>query len=106
MSIKRAVIRLQLDREAKDALDTLCNQRGMTQIATLSRLVRWFTRQDEVVQAAILGSLSDESIRVLAKKLLENYASPPIDNLHREAGLRPLLPVQDGKPQSLSSAAE
>jgi hypothetical protein len=37
---KRAVIRLQLDLVAKQALDVLCERRGMTQIAVLSRLVK------------------------------------------------------------------
>jgi hypothetical protein len=75
MSFKRAIIRLQLDREAKDALDELCHQRGMTQIAALSRLVRWFTRQDEVIQTAVLGSLSEESLQTLAQRLLTKIAA-------------------------------
>ena len=75
MSFKRAIIRLQLDREAKDALDELCHQRGMTQIAALSRLVRWFTRQDEVIQTSILGSLSDDSLQALAQRLLGKIAA-------------------------------
>lgn len=74
MSFKRAIIRLQLDREAKDALDELCERRGMTQISALSRLVRWFTRQDEVIQTAILGALSEESLQTLAQQLLAKLA--------------------------------
>jgi hypothetical protein len=74
MSFKRAIIRLQLDREAKDALDELCERRGMTQISALSRLVRWFTRQDEVIQTAILGALSEESLQTLAQRLLGKIA--------------------------------
>lgn len=74
MSFKRAIIRLQLDREAKDALDELCSRRGMTQISALSRLVRWFTRQDEVIQTAVLGALSEESLQTLAQGLLTKIA--------------------------------
>ena len=72
---KRAVIRLQLDVIAKQQLDKLCDRRGMTQIAVLSRLVKWFGRQDEVVQASVLGLLSDEMLGDLAEVLLKRLAS-------------------------------
>ena len=63
---KQSVVRLQLDASAKQVLDKLCDRRGMTQIATLSRLVTWFGRQDEVIQASVLGLLSDEALGALA----------------------------------------
>ena len=75
MSAKRAVIRLQLDIAAKQTLDKLCERRGMTQIAVLSRLVKWFGRQDEVVQASILGLLSEATLGDLAEVLLKRLAS-------------------------------
>jgi hypothetical protein len=64
---KRAVIRLQLDLVAKQQLDKLCDKRGMTQIAVLSRLVKWFGAQGEVVQASVLNLLSDDTLGELAK---------------------------------------
>ncbi|HEX8910852.1 MAG TPA: hypothetical protein VF796_00735 [Humisphaera sp.] len=66
---KRAVIRLQLDLQAKQKLDDLCEAKGMTQIAVLSRLVTWFGRQDEVIQASVLGLLSDEMLGGLTARL-------------------------------------
>lgn len=72
---KRAVIRLQLDVAAKQQLDKLCERRGMTQIAVLSRLVKWFGRQDEVVQASVLGLLSDEMLGDLSQVLLKRLAA-------------------------------
>jgi hypothetical protein len=72
---KRAVIRLQLDVAAKQQLDKLCERRGMTQIAVLSRLVKWFGRQDEVVQASVLGLLSDEMLGDLSQVLLKRLAT-------------------------------
>jgi hypothetical protein len=72
---KRAVIRLQLDVVAKQQLDKLCERRGMTQIAVLSRLVKWFGRQDEVVQASVLGLLSDEMLGDLAEILLKRLSA-------------------------------
>jgi len=68
---RRAVIRLELDVAAKQALDDLCELRGMTQIAVLSRLVKWFAVQDEVLQAAVLDLLSERRLGELAGALLE-----------------------------------
>ena len=74
---KRAVIRLQLDVAAKQALDDLCELRGMTQIAVLSRLVKWFSNQDEVIQAAVLDLLSDRRLGELAAALLDSNGPGP-----------------------------
>ena len=75
MSAKRAVIRLQLETSAKQALDDLCERRGMTQIAVMSRLVRWLVAQDEVVQASVLGLLSQETLGDLSQALLKRLAA-------------------------------
>jgi hypothetical protein len=75
MSAKRAVIRLQLETSAKQALDDLCERRGMTQIAVMSRLVRWLVAQDEVVQASVLGLLSQETLGDLSQALLKRLAT-------------------------------
>jgi hypothetical protein len=72
-SSHRAVIRLELDVSSKRQIDDLTEKRGMTQIAVLSRLVKWFSRQDEIVQASILGLLSDDMLgdlnQILHKRL-------------------------------------
>jgi hypothetical protein len=73
---KRAIIRLQLDVVAKQQLDKLCEKRGMTQIAVLSRLVKWFGGQGEVVQASVLSLLSDTTLGDLAKVQLGARPDP------------------------------
>jgi hypothetical protein len=62
---KERIVRLQLDEEAKRVLDRLCDRRGMTQVATISRLVTWLGKQDEVVQAHVLGHLSPDLLEQL-----------------------------------------
>jgi hypothetical protein len=47
----------------------------MTQIALMSRLVNWFSLQDDFVQTAVLATLSDASIAALAKSLLKKISS-------------------------------
>ena len=75
MSNKRSIMRIQLDGPAKDRLETICKRRGMTQIALMSRLVNWFSLQDDFVQTAVLASLSDSSLQALAKSLMKKLAS-------------------------------
>jgi hypothetical protein len=75
MSAKRSIMRIQLDTAAKDRLETICKRRGMTQIALMSRLVNWFSYQDDFMQTAVLATLSDESMAALAKSLLKKIIS-------------------------------
>ena len=72
---ERAVIRLQLSIPAKQTLDDFCERRGATQISVVSRLVLWFGRQEEPVQASIMGFLSDENLAPAARALLEKIAA-------------------------------
>ena len=74
MSAKRVVIRIQLDADAKVRLDQLCDKRGMTQIAVMSRLVTWFSRQNDVIQTAVLGGLAPEDLAELSKLMLKRIA--------------------------------
>jgi predicted transcriptional regulator len=75
MADRRAIMRIQLDAHAKNELDHLCDKRGMTQIAMMSRLVGWFVKQDEVIQTAVMTSLSDAALGRLAKQMLKQMAS-------------------------------
>ena len=62
------VTRLQLDSEAKKLIDELADRRGMTMTAVLSRLVAWFGKQDEVIQASVLGHLSSDLLGTLVTR--------------------------------------
>jgi hypothetical protein len=75
MAGKRAIMRIQLDAPSKTELDKLCERRGMTQIAVMSRLVGWFIKQDDMIQTAVMSSLSDPAMAQLAKQMLKNIAS-------------------------------
>jgi hypothetical protein len=75
MAAKRSIMRIQLDTAAKDRLDVICKRRGMTQIAVMSRLVNWFSTQDDYIQTAVLHTLSEGSMATLAKSLLKKLSS-------------------------------
>ena len=71
MADRRAIMRIQLDTGSKEELDEFCDKRGMTQIAVMSRLVGWFVKQDEIIQTAVMASLTDDTLSRLAKQLLK-----------------------------------
>jgi hypothetical protein len=75
MAAKRSIMRIQLDTTAKDRLEVICKRRGMTQIAVMSRLVNWFSLQDDYIHTAVLQTLSDASMAALAKSLLKQLSS-------------------------------
>jgi hypothetical protein len=80
MAGQRAIMRIQLDADAKQELDRLCDKRGMTQIAVMSRLVGWFVRQDDVIQTAVMASLSEPTLGKLARQVLKRMASQGKDS--------------------------
>ena len=67
MASKKAIMRLQLDGVAKQALDDMCEKKGMTQIAFLSRLVEWFANQEEIIQVPVLVLVSDQPLAELSQ---------------------------------------
>ncbi len=81
--MERFTMRIQLDREAREALLELCERTGMTQIAVMSRVLSWFSKQNEVIQSRVLGGLSDETVAELAKQMLTKMASGKLDSAGR-----------------------
>ena len=77
MAKHRAVIRLQMESASKKQVDEVCEKRGMTQIAVLSRVVKWFGKQDEVIQARVLGLLSDDLLSSLLEKVPVHIITNP-----------------------------
>ena len=71
---KRVIMRIELTPGAKKAVSELSKKRGMTQVAVSSRLVEWFARQPESVQAAILGQYPAEIEADVAKIVLQQLA--------------------------------
>ena len=74
MPAKHSFVRIQLDTSAKERLDSLCKRRGMTQVAAITRLMDWFSHQDDAIQTVVLHSLSEGSMSALAKTLLKKHS--------------------------------
>ena len=68
-------MRIELTPNAKTGLTGLCDRLGMTQIATTSRIIEWFTTQPDVVQAAILGLYPQDIRAEIAEIILKRLAA-------------------------------
>src|SRR5688572_13954956 len=67
---KVKVIKVPLTAPAKDALDKLTDEEGMTQLTVLNRLVEWFAKEDLSVQYMILGLCPPDCTAEVATLLL------------------------------------
>jgi hypothetical protein len=65
----RIIMRIELSPQAKERFVDYGDSLGMTQVAVASRLVEWLTKQNDVIQAAVLG-LYPEDIRAEVPSLL------------------------------------
>jgi hypothetical protein len=63
-------VRIELTPQAKERVEQLSDEPGMTQFAILSRLAAWFSKQHPTVQAVVLGQYPRELSAEIAKMLL------------------------------------
>lgn len=68
---KRHIMRIELTSSAKNALSTVSTKTGMTQVSIMSKTAVWFSRQPEVIQAAVLGRYPAELETDIARLVLE-----------------------------------
>jgi len=71
---RRVIMRIEITPHARDGLGDHCDQTGMTQVATASRLVEWFCRQDDVIQAGVLGLFPEDLSANLPSMILKSIA--------------------------------
>lgn len=71
MSQKRVILRAELTQMAKNGLERVCDERGMTQVSVMSRLILWFASQEGKVQHAVLGHTGEDAASLLIQNLLK-----------------------------------
>ena len=71
---KRFVVRIELSPAAKRMLSTISQKNGMTQVAVMSRLMKWFHAQPDTIQAAVLGRYPAEHEAEIARLILRRMA--------------------------------
>jgi hypothetical protein len=67
---RAVVVHVELTPHAKEQIERLSQQRGMTQYAMLSRLAEWFANEDATVQGAVLGQYPRAVLADIAKMLV------------------------------------
>ena len=77
MAAKRSIMRIELDEGAMHRVERICQRRGMTQVSLMSRMVNWFSEQDDYVQTGVLQAPAPGSTSAFAKSLLKKLSSPP-----------------------------
>jgi hypothetical protein len=71
----RIVVRLELTKDAKNRLAEISKRTGMTQVSVSSRLFEWFSKQSELLQAAVLGQYPKEIEADVAEMILKRVSS-------------------------------
>jgi hypothetical protein len=66
---------LELTKEAKNRLAEISKRTGMTQVSVSSRLFEWFSKQSELLQAAVLGQYPKEIESEVAEMILKRVSS-------------------------------
>jgi hypothetical protein len=75
MAAKRSIMRIALAEGAKARVEGICQRRGMTQISLMSRVVNWFSEQDDRLQTDVLQTPTAGSSSAFAKSLLKKLSS-------------------------------
>jgi hypothetical protein len=71
---RRFVVRIELSPSAKRMLTNVSQKNGMTQVAIMSRLMKWFHAQPDTIQAAILERYPAGYEADIAKLILRRMA--------------------------------
>lgn len=77
---KRVILRAELTPQAKTGLERICDQRGMTQVSVMSRLILWFAAQEGKIQHAILGHTGENAAELLVNDLIRRVSDASSDN--------------------------
>lgn len=72
---RRAIMRIELNENAKKQLEVLSERHGMTQIALMSRLVEYFASQSSSVQSAMIGRYPAAMRSTVAKLLIKQMVN-------------------------------
>lgn len=72
---QRQIIKIAVSPAAKQAIESVCDRYGMSQIEMASRLYTWFADQDEPTQAAVLDLLPKKLAPDIAHLVLEQLAA-------------------------------
>ncbi|MGA3068577.1 MAG: hypothetical protein ABSF29_17175 [Tepidisphaeraceae bacterium] len=68
---KRIILRIEISQQAIRKFDEFLEETALTRVATSSRLLEWFARQDAEIQTTILGLHPLANVAELPTKILK-----------------------------------
>ena len=71
----RVIMRIELSPPAMERFLGYSDSLGMTQVALSSRLVEWLSRQDDIIQAAVLGLYPEDIRAEIPSRFLKRLAA-------------------------------
>jgi len=74
-SPQRVIMRIELLSQAKEQFTHYCQCSGITQVAVASRLVEWFCKQHDVVQAAVMGLYPEDILDKIPTMILKRMVA-------------------------------
>lgn len=87
---KQKNLRLAIDNDVAASMRTTFEARGMTDTEGFRRLFTWLLSQDEIVKAAVLGSIPAEAVDLLEDRILAGLKAANSDGVEVvERGSRP-----------------
>ncbi len=70
---ERKTIQAYVSAQTKETVDRIRDQLGMTQVEVFSRIINWFSSQDETIQRSILGILPEELLPDIAAAWMRRH---------------------------------
>jgi hypothetical protein len=70
----RIIMRIELLPPAKSRLEKTSEQFGLKQVATTSRLIEWFSKQNDVLQSSVLGLYPEDPRADVPTMILKEMA--------------------------------
>jgi hypothetical protein len=74
-SSKRIIMRVDVTPLARDGLNSVCEEYGITHVAAMSRLIEWFSKESDVVQCGVLNLYPRDMRDKVAKIVLRQIAA-------------------------------
>jgi hypothetical protein len=67
-------MRLEITPRSKESLIGFCDRMGLTQVAAVSHIVEWFSKQNDVIQAGIMDLYPTDIRADIPRLIMEEMA--------------------------------
>ena len=91
---KRQAIGIELSSEAREVVNETCERFGMKKKDMVTRVLRWFSKQDTETKALVLDQIPSSMVPMAVRAMLERWvnsnAAPGVEDIaHIDTGESP-----------------